>query len=1581
MKNRPHGRLRWLMPAPLVACALTGGARAAFTEIDSFESRTLGDINGQGSWVAATTTANVVAEPGRAYNQVLHHTGAGDAGVPWPVTIPDTGSGTYFFRVRAVALNNDISIGATNVAPTTTTITNFANFQVQPNAVGSAFRGRDAATLSVVVPNMVVGAWYDVWTVIDNTTDSYRMFLQSDDDPAYATQTEYFPPDGTWNFRTASTTAILATQLTSNSGSTSVYIDDFYVDVTGSNLANPSPTLVDSDGDGMADAWEMHYFGDLSPTAISDSDSDGLTDLEEYQASTDPTLTDTDGDGLSDAEEVSGSLNDFFPPETDPLDADSDDDGLTDGQEVLGTLNTAFSNEPTDPNSEDTDYDGYLDADELTFGTDPNDGLAVPELHELVGLSKRNGSFETRSGVANATNYKLGWDGAAPDNIDNWTTWTEQTTTSTDSGVETGNVTHGSLKGFCQIGNGAKNLTPYLARAGDVLRLAYDRVNGYTTGDTFLVVDGTSLSLGYIALPGAPAQEDTSNGSYTLTYRIPEGSVAIGLPVGVGIRNNAAAASWPGWDSVVLSVQERDSDGDGLGDFWEDQYFGNADDNPTSIELALQTGSGDADSDGYTNQQEYLGGSDPADGSSVPADSDADGLDDAWEIDSFGSLEYGAEDDPDHDFATNAQEEAAGTLGSDAGDWPDSDGDGMGDAWELLHGLNVGVNDAALDADMDGSSNLAEHDAGSDPQDAGWTATRAQLKHRWSFNGSLEDSVGGSDAQIIEVGANDATLTATGVTLTGGAKGESDYVQLGSHLIGGSEIPVTIEIFATQHSVQNWGRIFDFGTDVGTTGAANNYLFMSWTVATDLNSDKVAWDPENGNESAISGTNAPYLLDVPYHIVLTINPAYNAGLLSGSEVTWWSAPLIGSQPNGHPLMGAKGSFITTLHLADLVDSVNLLGRSMWPDATANATYDEVRIWNGVLADDERETLHLVGADSTDRSDADGDGLPDAWEMAYFGNTTTATSAAGDPDHDSYTNLEELVDGSDPMDVNSTPLDRDADGLEDELFELAYFNNLLQNGDDDPDGDLIDNATEAEYFTDPTDANSSPDSDDDGLPDGWEMLNFGSLAQSGTGDFDNDGDSNLTEYQNGSDPTDPFSSSDSDGDGLPDGWERFYFGDLDELAAGDPDGDDSVNAAEYTAGTDPTDGNDVPDLNGDGEPDGHLLVGIDVLGTTSFNTGLHWDDSLAPVAGSNYMVYGAPGSTYGNGLRTVADGDSTFAGDLLALSRNGDVDATLVIKSSGVTTIPHLILDGALLNQAAAAVCTLTGTTWEVTRSSELWANNLGMTVNAPLSGVGPVNITGVNTVTLGGVNTLSGNYVLGSHTGTTGQTPTLALASTGSIRFAPGASGVSNAITGTGNVTLDGSFVLDLSGAATAEGSSWDLITSTGTLTVNASFSVSGFAADSAAVGSRVWTQGGYSYDESTGVLSVGSSADGDGDGMDDSWETTYFGGTSATGGGPTEDYDGDGTDNLTEYLLGLIPNDSSSRFAAWTSDANGSTGGFTLSWPSREGVTFRIERSTQLGSWVTVASGVPAATGGTVTSYTDAGAPTGKSFYRVVLE
>jgi hypothetical protein len=64
------------------------------------------------------------------------------------------------------------------------------------------------------------------------------------------------------------------------------------------DLANNG--TADSDGDGVPDAYERWYFGDLSHAGDDDSDGDCLTLADEYAQGVDPTAGDTDGDGIRD---------------------------------------------------------------------------------------------------------------------------------------------------------------------------------------------------------------------------------------------------------------------------------------------------------------------------------------------------------------------------------------------------------------------------------------------------------------------------------------------------------------------------------------------------------------------------------------------------------------------------------------------------------------------------------------------------------------------------------------------------------------------------------------------------------------------------------------------------------------------------------------------------------------------------------------------------------------------------------------------------------------------------------------------------------------------------------------------------------------------------------------------------------------------------------------------------------------------------------------------------------------------------------------------------------------------------------
>lgn len=228
------------------------------------------------------------------------------------------------------------------------------------------------------------------------------------------------------------------------------------------------------------------------------------------------------------------------------------------------------------------------------------------------------------------------------------------------------------------------------------------------------------------------------------------------------------------------------------------------------------------------------------------------------------------------------------------------------------------------------------------------------------------------------------------------------------------------------------------------------------------------------------------------------------------------------------------------------------------------------------------------------TDSDSDGLKDLWEIQYFTNLSQA--AAGDPDGDGLSNKLEHDFGFNPMVSNATT-DSDGDGLLD-VWELSFFANLTQNGSGDPDSDGLTNALERDYGFNPTVSNATTDSDGDGLLDLWEINYFSNLNQIASGDPDNDSLNNLVEMEVGLNPMVSDAGVDSDSDGLPDVWEWSYFSNLSQTASGDPDVDDLNNGLELQFGLNPTVSNAATDSDHDGLPDVWELTYFSNLSATA-----------------------------------------------------------------------------------------------------------------------------------------------------------------------------------------------------------------------------------------------------------------------------------------------------------------------------------------------------------------------------------------------
>ena len=405
----------------------------------------------------------------------------------------------------------------------------------------------------------------------------------------------------------------------------------------GTNPANP-----DTDDDGLPDGWEVS--NELDPldngsTDVKnggDGDPDGelLTNLEEYQAGTDPNETDTDNDGYNDyAEDLFGSWAGIDATGTNPIKPDTDGDGVIDGLENPDEAYVPGVTYGTDPNLSDTDGDGQNDRWEFLLGTDPTDASSA-----LSTVTLANPSFEQPDATGTfLVQVPTGWTMVTPPVADD--IFVENLGS---VGITGGNGAQ--YAGIQSVGNQIYQDTgvPFQPNTTYIVDIAGGYRSGYATGVLEFGLESSNapgtpvaaypgrLDLGGI-LPDS-GNPDADNVINRLRYASAVSTIGSGALGRVGVF--VTGATPPAGNivayirhvsgfrvmfdsiSIIALPNTLDGDSDGLPDAWELANNLSTQDNGST--LAINGPNGDPDNDGSTNAQELAAGTNPRDATSLP---------------------------------------------------------------------------------------------------------------------------------------------------------------------------------------------------------------------------------------------------------------------------------------------------------------------------------------------------------------------------------------------------------------------------------------------------------------------------------------------------------------------------------------------------------------------------------------------------------------------------------------------------------------------------------------------------------------------------------------------------------------------------------------------------------------------------------------------------------------------------------------------------------------------------------------------------------------------------------------------------
>lgn len=572
---------------------------------------------------------------------------------------------------------------------------------------------------------------------------------------------------------------------------------------------------------------------------------------------------------------------------------------------------------------------------------------------------------------------------------------------------------------------------------------------------------------------------------------------------------------------------------------------------------------------------------------------------------------------------------------------PDTDGDGMPDGWEIRHRRKVwvvenetgfwaldanNVSDAHKDADNDGLTNLMEYRHSTDPNAP--DTDNDTLWDWWEVYYGL-DPTNATDAEADLDGDglsnHDEFLHGTNPRSNDTDNdGLSDYAELYSYLTDPTDSDTDDD-----HMPDGWELGYGLNpmnrSDAFGDGDADGLINLK-----EFKSGASPVDPDTDDDGILDGWEVKHGLD-------PVDPSDAFDDLDGDELNNYDEYLNDTDPRNPDTDNDK--------LTDY-EELKVYGTNpALPDTDGDNLTDYAEVttyFEGSLVD-WNDDGHIENYTNPNSRDSDADGVDDHAEL-YIYDTH--------PLNDDY-DMDGLSDGDEVYVYHTNPNDIDTDDDElldgEEVHPFRYDDDYVlrpQSPTDpllpDTDGDTMPDGWEYEHGrwlgtcwsldpTNPTDkyedpdddglANykeckpwgskpHNPDTDDDGMPDGWEAR-YAKQVNESTGywdidprraedawtDADNDTVCNLKEYLYRTNPQ----NTDTDGDKMVDSWEIYY---------GDHDGDGLPNWFEELYGlpsnwteywsvvygwaqfdgfipwVNDTDGNNLSDADEDADGDGY-----------------------------------------------------------------------------------------------------------------------------------------------------------------------------------------------------------------------------------------------------------------------------------------------------------------------------------------------------------------------------------------------------------